>query len=165
MNGKTSSDILCDGPSFHIRLCTARKEVTLQGQLALVDGQLIQVAPLAVGGLRKNIRVLSVAEQKELLAAYSKYELDYFASELGIGVINPNNQWVPLKGRYWFLWYFRVGNTAAGVQQPVRIQLFASTVIGGKILTINAPIMADADFAKAGLFVNELMESIVELKK
>lgn len=106
-----------------------------------------------------------MTNEKELLDTYSKYELAYFEKELGVQVINPNSQWVVTKSKGWFIWYFRVGNTPTQATKQTTIQLFASTVIGNKILTVNAPILSDRDFNKAGLIVNEMMEAIIITKR
>jgi hypothetical protein len=77
---------------------------------------------------------------------------------------NSSNQWVMIKAKGWFIWYFRVDNTPAKVDTQTKIQLFASTVIGDHILTINAPIFSDGDFDKAGLIVNDMMETLTLAK-
>ena len=55
-----------------------------------------------------------------------------------------------------------MGNSPTDIKLEKRteIQLFASTVIGDKILTINAPVMNGGSFEEACLIVNELMESL-----
>ena len=44
------------------------------------------------------------------------------------------------------------------------IQLFATTVIGDKVLIINAPILIGGDFSNSALIVNEIMESLIITK-
>ena len=105
-----------------------------------------------------------MSNEKQLLEEYSNYELDYFKNELGIEAINPSSQWVVTKSKGWFIWYFKVGNTPVQVEKQVTIQLFASTVIGDKILTVNAPILSDGDFNKAALIVNDMMEAMITTK-
>lgn len=51
------------------------------------------------------------------------------------------------------------------VNKPTKIQLFASTITGDNVLTINAPIQSDAGFNKTGLIVNEMMETLTVVKK
>ena len=64
-----------------------------------------------------------------------------------------------------FYRFFRVGNLPTLLDQQTRVQLFASTVIGDKILTVNASILFDGDFRKAGLIVNEIMETMLITKQ
>jgi hypothetical protein len=119
---------------------------------------------LKLSGYKQDSGNLSMTDQKQLLSVYSNYELEYFKNELNIEVVNASNQWVVTKSKGWFIWYFRVGNMPMQVTKPTVIQLFASTLIADKVLTINAPIQADADFNKAGLIVNEMMETLVTSK-
>jgi hypothetical protein len=137
-----------------------QKKVPVEGNFAFVDSQAIQISPLTIKGLKKETAKLTNTEQKQLLSDYSKYELDYFTKELKIEVINPHNQWVAIKSRYWFIWYFRVGKQPVEIETKTSIQLFASTIVSGKVLNINAPILEDGDFSKAGQIVNEMMESL-----
>jgi hypothetical protein len=102
---------------------------------------------------------LSESEQKSFLSQYTKYELDYF-KELGIEVLKPHNQWEPVGGRKWFIWYFGVGKTPVKTEQQVKIQLFASAIVGKRVLTLNAPISDVDNFEKAAKIVNEIMETL-----
>ena len=144
-----------------------KRNVTVlqENNFATVDSQTIQITPLKFSDYKESTNGESPGDEKQLLDLYSKYELEYFKNELGIDVINPNSQWVVTKSRGWFIWYFRVGNTPIQVEKQVTIQLFASTVIGNKILTVNAPIFSDEDFNKAGLIVNDMMEGIITSKQ
>ena len=132
-----------------------------QGDFLLVDSQVIQIASLTVNGAKKDLANLSVSEQKQLLSDYSKYEMDYFSNDQKIEVINPENQWVSIKSKHWLIWYFRVWNLPIQVEGKTAIQLFASTIIGDKILDLNAPIQQDGNFGKAALIVNQMMESLI----
>jgi hypothetical protein len=87
--------------------------------------------------------------------------MNYMTSQ-NVEIIDPHNQWVPIKSRHWFIWYFRVGSVPSSpeVTKKFSYQLFASTLLDDKVLTINAPIFANGDFTKAGLIVNDMMESI-----
>jgi len=129
-----------------------------------IDEQTIQIIPLKLEGNQNQSKEIKLDGQKELLESYMKYELNYFTDELGVEVINPNNQWVIIKSKGWFIWYFRVGPQQTNLEKQTQIQLFASTVIKDNILTINAPIMSDGEFRKAGLIMNEMMESSVITK-
>jgi hypothetical protein len=134
---------------------------TQQNNFVKVDGQVIQVIALKFSGYNKDSGNLSMTDQKRLLDIYSKYELEYFKNDLNVEVITPNNQWVVTNSkRGWFVWYFRVGKLPVQVSKRMEIQLFASTVMSDKVVTINAPIQSDGDFTKAGLIVNEMMETL-----
>lgn len=147
--------------SLSMKFQLTQKAVQLTDNFLNVDTQLIQIGTLAVDGFEKNLNALNDAEQKEFLSNYSQYELNYFKNELKLEIINPNNQWVAIGSRKWFIWYFRVGNLeGVKVAKKVHFQLFASTIVGGKVLTINAPTMADSEFKKAGMIVNQMMESM-----
>lgn len=100
-----------------------------------------------------------------MLDAYSKYELEYFKSNLGVEVINLNSQWVVTKSKGWFIWYFKVDKVPKQVDIQTEIQLFATTIIGNEILIINAPIMTGGDFSKAALIVDEFMEALTITKQ
>jgi len=155
----------CSAPSFLIKFELNTKSVKLQGNFVIIDSQVIQITPLKVSGLKKSMSDLDTLEQRKLLTDYSKYELDYFKKDLHIEIRRPNNQWIGIKSRKWFIWYFRVGGPPVQDIKKTEIQLFASTIIDGKLLTINAPILTDGDFKKAGLIVNQMMESITNNSK
>jgi hypothetical protein len=157
--GVNGTALSCTGKSFSIEFRLKNKKVPVDGNFAFVDSQAIQITPLSIKGLKKETAKLTNAEQKQLLIAYAKYELDYF-TELKIEVIDPHNQWVAIKNRYWFMWYFRVGKQPVEMETKASVQLFASTIVSGKVLTINAPIFEGGDFSKAGQIVNEMMESL-----
>jgi hypothetical protein len=161
-----ATQLICSSSTLSIKFSLKRHvTVTEQNNFVTIDSQAIQITPLKFSGYQKETNKLSVDSQKQLLDTYSKYELEYFANDLGIELINPSNQWVMIKSRGWFIWYFRIGNVPAQVSKPTTIQLFASTVIGDKILTINAPLPSDTDFNKAGLIVNDMMESLIITKQ
>jgi hypothetical protein len=58
------------------------------------------------------------------------------------------------KSKGWFIWYFKLGKVPTQVDSQTEIQLFATTVIGDKVLIINAPIMTGGNFSKVALIVN-----------
>ena len=160
-----SSELTCSGSGTTVRF-PIKREVTVlsQNTLAKIDQQNIQIMFLKFDGNQKNPTEGNLDNQKQLLDAYSNYELDYFRNTLGIEIINPKNQWVISKSKGWFIWYFRVGNIPTQVENQTEIQLFSTTVIGDKILIINAPITTGGDFSKAATIVNELMEGLVVLQ-
>jgi hypothetical protein len=160
--GETGTTLFCEGPafSFTFRLKTKSVDILNNGGFVIIDSQAIQITPLKPENSKKRLDSLSVSEQKDFLAAYSKYELDYFTKELGIEVINPNNQWVDAGSRKWYIWYFRVGKVPGQVEKKMEIQLLSSTILGNHVLTLNAPILADGDFRRAALIVNEMMETL-----
>jgi hypothetical protein len=159
------TELICSSSKMKVKFQLKRNVTVLQeNNFATVDSQTIQIIPLKFSGNKTDTYEQSINDQKQLLDTYSKYELDYLKNELGIEVINPNSQWIITKSRGWFIWYFRMGNIPTQVDKQTRIQLFASTVIGDEILTINAPIFNDGDFTKAGLIVNEMMETFTTTK-
>ena len=133
--------------------------------MVAIDNQTIQIVLLEFEGYNKQTNGNNYNNQKQLLGTYLQYELKYFANDLGVEVIKPNSQWVMINSKGWYIWYFRVGSIPRQVVNQTKIQLFASTVIGNKILTINAPILADTDFSKASLIVNEMMEKFILTSK
>ena len=162
---KSNNELICSSSTMTVKF-PLKHEVTVlpQNNLATVDSQTIQIMSLKFDGYNKNTNGENFDNQKELLIAYSKYELDYF-TELKIEVINPNNQWVMTKSRGWFIWYFKVGNIPTQVEKQTETQLFTTTVIGDKIFIINAPIMKGGDFRKAANLVNNMMEALVITKQ
>ncbi len=157
------TEIICSNSTMSIKFeVDENVKIMAQKNFAIVDSQIIQVTPLQVSGNPKILSTLNVDEQREFLENYSKYELDYMKSDLGVKIINSDNQWVTSKSRKWFIWYFRIGNSAGGFEKKTEIQLFASTIFGSKVLTLNAPIMTGGDFAKAALIINEMMETFVD---
>jgi hypothetical protein len=139
-----------------------KRQVTVspQNNFVTIDNQIIQIITLKFDGYKKNTKDENLNNQKELLDAYSKYELEYFKSDLGVEIINPNSQWVVTKSKGWFIWYFKLGKVPNKVDPQTEIQLFATSVIRDKVLIINAPIMTGGDFSKAALIVNEFMETL-----
>ena len=137
-----------------------QKSIEVQRNFLIVDSQPIQISPLKVSGTEKNMDSLNATEQKQLLSDYSKYEMDYFTNELKIEITKASNQWVEVGSRNWFIWYFSVGKIPEQMEKKVQTQLFASTIIADKILTINAPIFEGGDFRKAGLIVDQMMKSL-----
>lgn len=131
-----------------------------QNNFATVDSQVVQVIFLRHSGFKTV-----VDSKKSILEAYANYEMAYFKNDLSVTLINPGSQWVVIKSRGWFIWYFKVGDVDAHVGKQTKIQLFATTIIGGNILVINAPIFAEDDFTKAGLIANEMMETCVITKQ
>jgi len=161
VKSNNSTQLICSNSAMSIKFQLNRNVAVMQlNNFVTIDSQVIQVIPLKFSSTKKDSNNLSMNDQKELLQVYSKYELDYFRNELHIEVINLNSQWVVTKSIGWFIWYFRVGNVPTQVEKRTEIQLFATTMVGAdKVLTINAPILTGDDFAKAGLIVNEMMET------
>jgi hypothetical protein len=158
-------EVICSTPAMVIKFKLNHKLTTMpQGNFLSADSQTVQITPLKVDGPKNDAAWQNLDEQKKLLQAYSSYELDYFKNELHTELINSNNQWVIINSRGWFIWYFKVGQIPIKVARQVKIQLFASTVIGNTILTVNAPVLIEDEFTKAGLIVNELMESLTVVK-
>lgn len=161
IKGNGLTELVCSSPAISVKF-QLKHGVTIlpQNNFVTVDGQAIQIILLKFSGYKGNINPQNTDSQKPLLDAYSKYELAYFKNDLGIELINPSDQWVIIKSKGWFIWYFKVGNVPAKLDKEIKIQLFASTVIGDNILTINAPILNDDAFNKAGLIVNDMMETL-----
>jgi hypothetical protein len=162
---KNGTALYCTDSSFSIKFRLTQKSIKLQGNFAIVDSQIIQITPLDVSGLKKGLADLSALEQKELLSNYSKYEMDYFKKELSVEIIDPKNQWVVTNSKNWLVWYFKVGGVPTNVDKKIEFQLFASTIIGGKVLTINAPVLSVNEVAKSGAIVNQMMESLTDNNK
>jgi hypothetical protein len=144
-----------------------KRQVTVapHNNFVTVDSQTIQIMALKFDGYKKDTKGENLNNQKKLLDTYSKYEFEYFKSDLGVEVLNPNSQWVMTKLKGWFIWYFKVGKVPTQVDTQTDIQLYATTVIGDKILIINAPIMTGEDFSKAALIVNEFMGALTIMKQ
>jgi hypothetical protein len=159
---ETGTNLVCKASSFSAKFRLKSKAVELSDNVGFVtiDSQLIQITPLKVDGAKKSLDSLTDSEKKDFLSEYSKYELDYFTNDLKIEVINPNSQWVDANSNKWLVWYFRVGKAPATPAIKMEIQLFASTIIGSQVLTLNAPVKKDGDFRNAALTVNQLMESL-----
>jgi hypothetical protein len=163
---KSNNEIIYSSPSTTVKFPLKRQvTVSPQNNFVTIDNQTIQIMTLKFDGYKKVTKGENLNNQKELLDAYSKYELEYFKSELGVEIISPNSQWVVTKSKGWFIWYFKVGKVPIQVDTQTEIQLFATTVIGDKILIINAPIMTGGDFSKAALIVNEFMEALTITKQ
>jgi len=165
---KTSNgtELICSSATMLLKFKLKHKLTIMpQKNILSIDSQIIQITPLKVDGYKKDVDSQNINDQKALLLAYSKYELDYYKNNLHVELINPSNQWVIIKSKGWFIWYFKVGNVPIHVAKQTQIQLFASTIIGNNILTINAPMFTDADFTKAGLIVNDMMETLTIVKQ
>jgi len=162
-----SNNKLIESNSSTVLKFPLKRQVTVppQNNFVTIDSQIIQIMTLKFDGYKKDTNGENLNNQKELLNAYSKYELEYFKSDLGVEVINPNSQWVVTKSKGWLIWYFKLGKNSTQVDTQTEIQLFATTVIGDKVLIINAPIMTGGDFSKAALIVNEFMEALTITKQ
>jgi len=163
---KNNNELIYSDSTTTIKFPLKRQvTVSAQNNFVTIDSQTIQIMALEFAGYKKDTLEENLNNQKELLDTYAKYELEYFKSDLGVEVINPNSQWVMTKSKGWFIWYFKVGKVPTQVDTQTDIQLFATTVIGEKILIINAPIMTGGDFSKAALIVNEFMEALTMTKQ
>lgn len=161
VSGNGLTDLLFTSKTLTVSF-RLKYEVTAlqQNNLASIDSQVIQVTALEYDGFKKDIKPGELSGQKQILGTYTNYELDYFKNDLGVEVINASHQWIEIKSRGWFIWYFKVGNIPTPVDRQTQIQLFASTVIGNKILTVNAPVLTGGNFEQAGLIVNSMMETL-----
>ena len=155
-----STDIVCSNDTFSVQFKLKKKPFQqLEGNFVYIESQIIQITPLEIGNYKKNLTSLTSPEQMELLQEYSKYELDYFKDELKFEIIKPTSQWVTVNSKVWLIWYFRIGNLPSDANTKMDTQLYASTIVGDKILTINAPMHSGSNFSKGALLVNEMMES------
>lgn len=154
------TELVCSGVGISVKF-QLKREVTVSplNNVLNIDGHAILITPLKFSGFA------AINDEKLLLDTYSKYQLDYFKNDLKVELVNSSNQWVQIKSKGWFIWYFKVGNVPVKVDKQTKIQLFASTIVGNNILTINAPVLNDGDdFTKAGLIVNDMMESMTITK-
>lgn len=126
-----------------------------------IDGQIIQMNILEVNGITKKMMRRDTAFERTILTKHSEYELNYFRKDLGLKIVNPENQWVFVGGRSWLIWYFKIGNVPKNVQNQCELQLYATTLVGDKIIFINAPMSKNTDFGESANLVNELMESML----
>lgn len=126
-----------------------------------IDGQIIQLNILEVDGVTKKMMRKDTAFERTILTKHSEYEMNYFRKDLGLKIINPENQWVIVNGRGWLIWYFKLGNVPKKGQNQFELQLYATTLVGDKIIFINAPMLKNTDFGESANMVNELMESML----
>ena len=126
-----------------------------------IDGQIIQMNILEVDGITKKMMRKDTAFERTILTKHSEYEMNYFRKDLGLKIINPENQWVIVNGRGWLIWYFKLGNVPKKGQNQFELQLYATTLVGDKIIFINAPMSKNTDFGESANMVNELMESML----
>ena len=163
---KSNNELTFSSSKMTVKFPLKREvKVLPQNNLVTIDSQTIQIMSLKFDGYNKDTNGENLNNQKQLLDAYSKYELEYFKNDLGVEIINPNSQWVVTKLKGWFIWYFKVGSVPKQVDKQTEIQLFATTVIGDEILIINAPILAGGNFSKAAQIVNEMMEALIITKQ
>jgi len=165
IKGKDSSQVICTDSIFIIKF-RLKHNVTVaqQENFVKIDSQLIQIASIKINGYGKSMSRLGLDEQKQILDAYSNYEIQYI-KENGIEILNQKDQWVVTKLRGWLVWYFFLGKMPVELENTTRVQLYASTVMGDKVLTINAPIINVNEVARAAYIVNDMMESITVSKK
>lgn len=159
------TELVCSSATILVKSKLKHTLTILSQNILSVDHQTIQVTALKVSGYKNATDLQNINSQKNVLQAYSEYELDYFKNDLHTELINPNNQWVITKSKGWFIWYFKVGSVPVNVAKKVKIQLFASTIVGDNILTINAPVFTESDFTNAGLIVNDMMETLTIFKQ
>jgi hypothetical protein len=157
----STNELLCSNESISIKFPINRKlKVSALDNFVTIDNQVLQIKLLKFEGFNNVTKDKKLDNQKKILASYSKYEIEYFKNNLNVEIINPNNQWVLTKSKGWYIWYFKVGKTPEKVDKQIEIQLFSTTIIGDKILIINAPILINGDFSKAALIVNEMINGL-----
>lgn len=162
---KSNNELILSSSTSIVKFPLKRQLTTsLQNNFIIIDSQNLQIMFLQYDGYDKNIKGENVDNQKHILETYSKYELEYFTNQLDVEIKNPNSQWIVTKSKGWFIWYFKVGSVPTEVDAKTEIQLFATTVIGDKVLIINAPILIGGDFSNSALIVNEIMESLIITK-
>src|SRR3954466_5095188 len=87
LRSNKSTDLLCSSSTMSVKFQIQRMVTVLQqNNFVSIDSQAIQITPLKFTGYQKGSSKLSVNSEKELLDAYSKYELAYFKNDLGIEV-------------------------------------------------------------------------------
>jgi len=162
---KDSAQIICSDSVFVLKFRLKHSvKPTDYENFVKIDSQIIQIAPIKINGYGKSMNSLSLDEQKQILDNYSNYEIEYLQKEVGVEVLNQKTQWVVTKQRGWLVWYFFLGKMPVEVEKPAKAQLYASTVIGDRIFSINAPIMSLDEVATASYIVNDMMEAITVLK-
>jgi len=162
---RDSAQIICSDSVFVLKFRLKRNvTMTEYENFVKVDSQIIQISPIKINGYKKSMTGLSLDEQKEILDSYSNYEIEYIQKEVGIEVLNQKTQWVVTKSRGWLVWYFFLGKMPMEVEKPTKVQLFASTIIGDRVLSINAPVMSIDDVASSAYIVNDMMESMTVSK-
>jgi len=163
---KIKNELIYSSFSTTIKFPLKRQvSISPQNNFVTIDSQILQIMTLKFDGYKKDTKGENLNNQKELLASYSNNELEYFKSDLSVEVINPRSQCVLTKSKGWYIWYFKVGKVPIQLDTQTEIQLFATTVIGDRILIINAPIIIGGDFSKAALIVNEFMEALIITKQ
>ena len=163
--GKSGFNVKIEDEGISFTFYKLNRIISLHEKYLLIDSQVILVTPLQVEDSTKDLISTNVESQEKLLREYSAYEIDYFRNELGLQIIDPQSQWVETKGRYWYIWYFKVGQMPSFKGKQTAVQLFASTFIEGRVLTLNAPIMEGGDFSSAAYIINDLMVALALVKK
>lgn len=162
---KDSAQIICSDSIYVVKFRVKHNvKPTDYENFVKIDSQIIQIAPIKINGYGKSMSGLSLDEQKQILDSYSNYEIEYIKNEVGIEILNQKTQWVVTKSRGWLVWYFFLGKMPVAAEKPAKVQLYASTVIGDRIFSINAPIMSLDEVATASYIVNDMMEAITVSK-
>jgi len=100
-----------------------------------VDGQIVQ-ATLVPLQPAIDARRLTTAQEKDALTKYMNYELGYYKKKLKQNYSQLQTEWITVKERLFLVWYFDMPKDYKLVSR----QLYVSTLFGGGVLDLNAPV-------------------------
>ena len=89
----SNNELICSNSSTAFKFPLKRQvTVSPQNNFVTIDSQILQIMTLKFDGYQKDTKGENFNNQKELLDAYSKNELEYFKSDLGLEILNPSSQ-------------------------------------------------------------------------
>jgi len=125
-----------------------------------VDGQIVQ-ATLVPSQPAVDARQLTTAQEKEALTKYMNYELGYYKKKLKQNYSQLQTEWITVKDRLFLVWYFDMPKDYKLVSR----QLYFSTLFGGDVLDLNAPVFKTEQFSKARGVIMRLVNSLKTYEK
>jgi hypothetical protein len=145
--------------SFTMDVSKNAKNSDLPGFIT-VDGQIVQ-ATLVPSRPAVDARQLTTAQEKEALTKYMNYELGYYKKKLKQNYSQLQTEWITVKDRLFLVWYFDMPKDYKLVSR----QLYFSTLFGGEVLDLNAPVFKTEQFSKARGVLTRLVNSLKTYEK
>ena len=154
--GKKRSMIAYAGKdhSFTMDVSKNAKVSDLPGFIT-VDGQIVQ-ATLVPSQPAVDARQLTTAQEREALTKYMNYELGYYKKKLKQNYSQLQTEWITVKDRLFLVWYFDMPKDYKLVSR----QLYFSTLFGGEVLDLNAPVFKTEHFSHARGILNKLVNTL-----
>ncbi|MEO6453765.1 MAG: hypothetical protein ABIN97_06840 [Ginsengibacter sp.] len=148
--------------SFSINIIAKNITTTESPNYITADNTILQVSIVPLPKSNLDLSKLTIAQQKETLAGYVDYELDYFKNDVKINYKDLKKEWVTVNSILWLIWSFdsRDFNSPEPVKGKPQFQIYASTICFNQILDLNTPVMKDQSFYQSKSLISRLMATL-----